>query len=52
MIVILLLVFSIITPIGVVIGLFVTGTNQLLEVFFHATSGGTFIYVACSEIIV
>jgi len=30
----------------------VSGSNLILDVIFHSLSGGTFIYVACSEIIV
>ena len=44
--------FSILTPIGVVIGMLAAETNLLVDTIFVCLSGGTFIYVACSEIII
>ena len=44
--------FSILAPIGVVIGMAAAETNLLIDTVFVCVSGGTFIYVACSEIIV
>ena len=47
-----LFIFSLISPIGIIIGLFIADSNELVNLCFLAISGGTFIYVACSEIIV
>lgn len=44
--------FAVMSPIGVVIGIFLTETNLLIDSIFVALSGGTFIYVACSEILI
>ena len=44
--------FSITMPIGIIIGILVTDANKLVDVIFMSLSGGTFLYVACSEIIV
>ena len=44
--------FSLTTPVGIIIGLQVAGSNVLVDVTFLGLSGGTFIYVACSEIII
>ena len=52
MIILFIAFFSITTPIGVIIGMSVSNSNLMLDVVFHSLSGGTFIYVACSEIIV
>lgn len=44
--------FSILAPIGIVIGMQIAETSKLLDTIMLSISGGTFIYVACSEIIV
>lgn len=49
---IFLLIFSIIAPIGIGIGMSIADSNKIVDVVFLGISGGTFIYVACSEIIV
>jgi zinc transporter 1/2/3 len=45
-------VFSLTAPLGIVIGMLISGSNKLVDVVFLSISAGTFIYVACSEIIV
>ena len=40
------------SPIGGIIGMFLSETNPLIDSIFAALSGGTFVYVACSEMIV
>jgi len=45
-------VFSLTAPMGIIIGMLISGSNKLVDVVFLSISGGTFIYVACSEIIV
>ena len=45
-------IFSVLSPIGVIIGMYIAESNALVDVAFLGLSGGTFIYVACSEIIV
>jgi zinc transporter ZupT len=49
---ILILIFALCAPIGIIIGMSIQESHPLLDVFFLAVSGGTFLYVACSEIIV
>ena len=50
---ILIIIFALIGPIGMIIGLILsTTTNELIEGVFLAISTGTFIYIACSEVIV
>jgi len=48
----LIILFSMFTPIGILIGLVLAGGSMLIEGIFLAMSTGTFIYVACSEVIV
>jgi len=50
--IILIILFSMFTPIGILIGLVLAGGSMLIEGIFLAMSTGTFIYVACSEVIV
>lgn len=45
-------IFSLIAPLGIIIGMQIAESNKLVDVIFMSISGGTFIYVACSEIIV
>ena len=47
-----LAIFAVITPLGILIGMSIVDSNKLIDVAFHSLSGGTFVYVACSEIIV
>jgi len=39
------------TPLGILLGFFIS-SSRLVESIFLAISTGTFIYVACSEVIV
>lgn len=45
-------IFSLTAPIGIVVGMVIVKMNKLVDVIFLSISGGTFLYVACSEIIV
>jgi len=45
-------IFSIIAPLGIIIGMQIAESNKIIDTIFMSVSGGTFIYVACSEIIV
>lgn len=50
---IMIIIFASIGPIGMIIGLILSSqTNELVEGIFLAISTGTFIYIACSEVIV
>lgn len=45
--------FSLSTPIGIAIGMGISsGVHEVMNVVFMSLSAGTFIYVACTEIIV
>ena len=48
----LLFFFSFATPLGILIGLLLQDTNELVEIVFSSLAGGTFIYIAASEVIV
>ena len=51
-IVYMILLFSMFAPLGVVIGMILTGKSDLVEGIMIALSSGTFLYVACGEVIV
>ena len=48
----LLLIFSLATPLGVLIGILVSESSDMVSVVFDALAGGTFIYIAASEVVV
>ena len=51
--IIMVLIFAFIGPVGVAIGLILSETaNDNLQGIFLAISVGTFIYIACSEVLV
>jgi solute carrier family 39 (zinc transporter), member 1/2/3 len=45
-------IFSITAPIGIGVGMLLEESNLVVDTIFMSIAGGTFIYVACSEIIV
>ena len=51
-IIVLLLLFSIATPLGVGIGWAVSEDSPMMEVVFASLAAGTFLYIACSEVII
>jgi solute carrier family 39 (zinc transporter), member 1/2/3 len=48
----LLIIFALATPIGIAGGLIMLGSNEMIEVIFSSFAGGTFVYIAASEVIV
>lgn len=48
----LVFLFSIATPIGVVIGILATSAGEIVDVVMSSLAAGTFIYIACTEIVV
>ena len=48
----LLCVFSLATPLGVGIGMAVANAGDIYEVIFSSIAAGSFVYIACSEVIV
>mmetsp|Transcript_17402 Transcript_17402/g.19530 ORF Transcript_17402/g.19530 Transcript_17402/m.19530 type:complete len:367 (+) Transcript_17402:36-1136(+) len=51
LIIVLLCIFSAATPIGIGIGMLISGESEITEIIFNSLTVGTFIYIACSEII-
>lgn len=49
---ILVILFSASTPLGVFIGILVSGDSAIVEIVFMSLAAGTFTYISCSEVIV
>ena len=48
----LIFTFSLATPLGVGIGMAVANAGDIYEVVFSSLAAGSFVYIACSEVIV
>lgn len=52
LVMILMAIFSLATPVGVLIGLKIHGSNEFINIIFSSLAGGTFLYIAASEVVV
>ena len=50
--ILLLSIFAAATPIGVLLGMALQHSSDIVEVIFNSAAGGTFLYIAASEVIV
>jgi len=50
--ILLLCIFAVATPIGIMIGMALQHSSSMVEVVFNSFAGGTFLYIAASEVIV
>jgi zinc transporter ZupT len=48
---IILFIFALMAPIGIIIGLTAAKQGPFVDIIFLSISGGTFIYISCTEII-
>lgn len=48
----IILIFALMSPTGIAVGMALEGTSDIIEIVFSCLSAGTFIYIACSEVIV
>ena len=48
----LVLTFSLATPLGVGIGMAVVNAGDIYDVIFSSLAAGSFVYIACTEVIV
>lgn len=48
----LLFIFSLFTPVGVVLGWALQSGSEMTEIIFSSLAAGTFLYISCSEVIV
>lgn len=49
---ILIGIFSCATPVGVLLGMKIHGASAMVNIIFNSLAGGTFLYIACSEVVV
>ena len=49
---ILMVLFALATPIGILIGILLQETNEIVEIIFSSLAAGSFVYIAASEVIV
>ena len=50
--VMLLTIFAAATPFGIMFGMALSHSSEIVEVIFNSFAGGTFLYIAASEVIV
>ena len=48
----LVFIFSLATPLGVGIGMAVVNAGDIYDVIFSSLAAGSFVYIACTEVIV
>lgn len=48
----LALFFALASPIGIIFGIILQSTSPMVNVIFSSLAAGTFIYIACSEVVV
>ena len=48
----LLALFAAFTPLGIIFGMILRGAPEIVEIIFSSLAAGTFLYIACSEVIV
>ena len=48
----LVFTFSLATPLGVAIGMAVAEAGDIYEIIFSSIAAGSFVYIACSEVVV
>jgi len=49
---ILVLLFALATPLGITIGMLMSNAPDIYDIVFSSIAGGSFVYIACSEVIV
>lgn len=48
----LLFIFALFTPLGVVFGWLLEDSSEISEIIFSCLAAGTFLYISCSEVII
>lgn len=44
--------FAVASPLGIIFGILLSSASPMVNVIFSSIAGGTFVYIACSEVIV
>jgi zinc transporter 1/2/3 len=48
----LITLFAFATPLGVIIGILAAGAGNIYSIVFSSLAAGSFLYIACSEVVV
>ena len=48
----LVAIFAFATPLGVIIGMAVSNAGDIYDIIFSSIAAGSFVYIACTEVIV
>ena len=48
----MIVLFGMFTPVGVILGMIVSNSSEMAEIVCSCLAAGTFLYIACSEVIV
>ena len=48
----MIVIFSLATPLGVIIGMLIANAGDIYDIIFSSIAAGSFVYIACSEVIV
>ena len=48
----MIVIFSLATPLGVLIGMAIANAGDIYDIIFSSIAAGSFVYIACSEVIV
>jgi len=51
-ILVLVIIFACATPLGIILGIALGSAPPMVGIVFSCMAGGTFVYIACSEVIV
>ena len=48
----MLVLFASFTPLGQIVGILLGEASEIIEIIFSCLAAGTFLYIACSEVII
>ena len=48
----MVILFALATPVGIALGIGLGEAPEIVDIIFSCLAGGTFVYIACSEVIV
>jgi zinc transporter ZupT len=46
-----IMIYSLITPLGMILGMILVGISNLLEAIFLSVTAGTFLYISCTDLV-
>ncbi len=45
------MIYSLTTPLGMILGMILVGISNLLEAIFLSITAGTFLYISCTDLV-